>query len=50
MTLTGVNSNEIQQAVPGRLLTTRVVRRAGHESSSLTLSKLVNHSKGFGSP
>lgn len=41
-------SNSMQSAVPSRILNTRVVRRAGHDSGSVAPGKLVDYSKGFG--
>lgn len=41
-------SNEIGKAVPKRVLTTRVVRRATHADASLKPSQLVNHMRPHG--
>jgi hypothetical protein len=40
--------NEVGSAVPSRILTTRVVRRASHGDATLRPGKLVDYGRSFG--
>lgn len=40
--------NEVGSAVPSRLLTTHVVRRASHSNATVSPGKLVNYGRSFG--
>ncbi len=40
--------NEVGSAVPARILTTHVVRRASHGNATLKPGRLVDYSKGLG--
>ena len=46
-TLVGMD-NEVGSAVPSRILTTRVVRRASHTDATLRPGRLVDYSKSLG--